>query len=444
MLSATDYMSIVANDINALAGMFERYLSGADNLRIVSIILMLLAFILFLFLIIILYVKSIISFLKSENKKTPAPYETVSEEDEAATALDDELELERELERELELSRAAKFRSDAEEQKQREQEQQEKEKMLPEPRVAAAKENNKNNMLDLDWKKGKRPEADAAVPPIDPAALQYKQSRKSLEDLIGLIIDMIGRGVDELKIAQTIMFRNQGENSEEDIIQTVEAIKEFVALCVSGKFKGLSAEKNLPAEDEALFHLAKGDASLALALLEALMDKNIEYSAALPVGDKRDALFAETSGYASVFGTLAAMSDPHLATGSFELAVELSPQNVNAWSRLADMYHLLESHQKAMWAYQQVLEMADEELSPQQIANANKILSQYYYAQGNSLQAAKLYNQSKQFYDSIGINRRLDKKEIEIIEIIESRQQNDLETTIARLLSGNSTRNGYA
>lgn len=26
MLSATDYMSIVANDINALAGMFERYL----------------------------------------------------------------------------------------------------------------------------------------------------------------------------------------------------------------------------------------------------------------------------------------------------------------------------------------------------------------------------------------------------------------------------------
>lgn len=49
MLSATDYMSIVANDINALAGIFERYLSGADNLRIVSIILMLLAFILFLF-----------------------------------------------------------------------------------------------------------------------------------------------------------------------------------------------------------------------------------------------------------------------------------------------------------------------------------------------------------------------------------------------------------
>ena len=44
----------------------------------------------------------------------------------------------------------------------------------------------------------------------------------------------------------------------------------------------------------------------------------------------------------------------------------------------------------------------------------------------------------------MGITRRLDKKEIEIIEIIESRQQNDLEPTIARLLSDNSTRNGYA
>lgn len=69
MLSATDYMSIVANDINALAGMFERYLSGADNLRIVSIILMLLAFILFLFLIIILYVKSIIFFFEKREQK---------------------------------------------------------------------------------------------------------------------------------------------------------------------------------------------------------------------------------------------------------------------------------------------------------------------------------------------------------------------------------------
>lgn len=86
------------------------------------------------------------------------------------------------------------------------------------------------------------------------------------------------------------------------------------------------------------------------------------------------------------------------------------------------------------------MNLADEEIYPRQVANAGKMLSQYYYAQGNSLQAAKLYNSSKQYYDSIGINRRLDKKEVEIIEIIESRQNEDLESTIAKILQNREFR----
>ena len=93
-----------------------------------------------------------------------------------------------------------------------------------------------------------------------------------------------------------------------------------------------------------------------------------------------------------------------------------------------------------MWAYQNVINLADEDVYPRQVANANKMLSQYYYEQGNSLQAAKLYNASKQYYDSIGINRRLDKKEVEIVEIIESRQSEDLETTIAKILARSNSR----
>ena len=61
-------------------------------------------------------------------------------------------------------------------------------------------------------------------------------------------------------------------------------------------------------------------------------------------------------------------------------------------------------------------------------------MSQYLYAQGNSLQAAKLYNSSKQYYDSLGINRRLDKQEIEIVEIIESHHQDEIQSTILRIL----------
>lgn len=85
-------------------------------------------------------------------------------------------------------------------------------------------------------------------------------------------------------------------------------------------------------------------------------------------------------------------------------------------------------------AYQNVLNFADGEIDIAQIANANKHLSEHLYAEGNSLQAAKLYNSAKQYYDSLGVNRRLDKQEIEIINIIESNQQTSLPEMIQKLL----------
>ena len=102
------------------------------------------------------------------------------------------------------------------------------------------------------------------------------------------------------------------------------------------------------------------------------------------------------------------------------------------------MYARAESSSKAIWAYQNILEIADGEINAREVANASKHLSQHLYAQGNSLQAAKLYNNSKQYYDSLGINRRLDKQEIEIIEIIESNHQNEINSTIYKLLGNQS------
>ena len=95
---------------------------------------------------------------------------------------------------------------------------------------------------------------------------------------------------------------------------------------------------------------------------------------------------------------------------------------------------------KAVWAYQNVLNFADGEIDIMQVANANRSLSEHLYAEGNSLQAAKLYNSSKQYYDSLGINRRLDKQEIEIIEIIESNQQTSLPEMIQKLLGSSNSR----
>ncbi len=456
IFSSGDFLSSVSNNLDIMASTFNRYLSGANNLRMVSIILMLLAFILFLFLIIILYVKSIISFLKSDGG---AAAKNVAQKDdhhdeELVNELEQEKELEKELQRELEQAHNEKLTNErqetqkkiAEEEQQKKEKEEEtiirnREKAEKKAKEKAVLEENRAKIgVDLDWKKGKLNELEATAVKIDANSLQYQQSFKQLPELLGLIIDMVGRGVDELKIAQTIMFRNQGQNSEDDILQTIEAVQDFIALCINGKFDNLQSASPLPREDAALFHLAKGDPSLALALIEALMDNEIDKSSAMQLGAKRDMIFNETSNYACTFGTLAALSDVHLATGSFELAIELAPQNVNAWSRVADMYAQAESNNKAVWAYQNVLDLADEEIYPRQVANANRMLSQYYYAQGNSLQAAKMYNSSKQYYDSIGINRRLDKKEIEIIEIIESRQNEDLEATVIKILQNRENR----
>lgn len=458
ILTSGDFLSTISGNLDMMAGMFNRYFSGADNLRIVSIILMLLAFILFLFLIIILYVKSIISFLKSDQAAQNGngilfDDSSVSEKD---TTIESELELERELEKELERElEQARIEKQLTEEQEQQQSEQEKKKEKQETAIEKKKKDQTQRRLneksserirtaavDLDWKKGKINELEANRVMLDIESLQYQQSRKGLTELLGLIIDMAGRGVEDLKIAQTIMFRNQGQSSEDEILQVIDAIKDFIAMCLNKKFEQAksTAEMTLPREDEALFHLAKGDPSLALVLIEALMDEDINRGASMTLGTKRDMIFQEVSNYACTFGSLAGLSDVHLATGSFELAIELAPQNVNAWSRLADMYTRAESNNKAIKTYENVLSLADSEIYPRQVANAEKMLSQFYYAQGNSLQAAKLYNNSKAYYDSIGINRRLDKKEVEIIEIIESRQNEDLEATIAKILQNSDLR----
>lgn len=454
-------MSSVAGNIDVLAGLFNKYLSGAGNVRMASTILMLLAFVMFLFLIIVLYVKSIIAFLKTETAssskaQTNEDFDEPDDDDDGIyNERELEKELERELERDLEQSRLEKESHELQQRqlidRQRELERQEQrrkeneEEKKEEKQRGEAASAKKNFQLDLDWKKGKIPELEQTAQAIlSEETLSYQQSSRALPELLGLIIDMLGRGVDDLKIAQTIIYRNQGRSSEDEIMQTISAIKDFIALAVNGKFASVRRGKQLPDEATALYHLAEGDTTFSLAMLEALMDSNIERTTTMTSGPKRDEVFIETSNQACTFGTLSAISDVHLATGAFELAIELAPKNVNAWTRAGDMYAKAGSHNQAMKAYQNVLDMADEEINIAQIANANKMLSQYYYEQGNNLKAAKLYNSSKQYYDTLGINRRLDRQELEIIEIIESRQHDELGDTINKILSSREMQYSYA
>ena len=448
IFSLESVMTAISGKVDILTGAMDSYLSNSGNLRTLSIILMMLAIVLFLFLIAVLYVKSLSSFLRAEQnrrkedeKQSKSFFESMDDDIDAAELEKiRQEELEKELERELEKAVAEKAAREEKEKAQAAQKkkQKEEEKILaveekmPELKKRMVARND--NVLDFDWKKGKLKDMENLPEPPD-MPLQYQQSQKKLSVLLGLIIDMLGRNVDDLKIAQTVMFRNMNQDSEENILQTIDAVKDFIALCINGKFTPLRGTKTLPDEEKALYNLAMGDSSPALSLLEALMDDHIDRAAVLPAGGKRDEMFAITSNYAVTFGTLAAVADVHLATGAFELAIELHPQNINAWNRIGDMYKLAENETQATKAYQNVLNLADGEMNQRQIANAEKMLSQYYYAQGDSLQAAKLHNSSKGYYDSIGINRRLDRQEVEIVEIIESHQQEELEETIGKILA---------
>ena len=152
----------------------------------------------------------------------------------------------------------------------------------------------------------------------------------------------------------------------------------------------------------------------------SLIDEQINFAINLKNKEQRDAIFRQTSYYSCYFGTLAEVNDVNLAAASFELALEMDPQNTLAWSRCADTYKKIGFEEKANQAYNNVLKIAIDEREFPQKANAYKHLSQYFFAHGDSEQALQLYTQSKSFYDSIGINRPMDRKELEIIEMIES------------------------
>lgn len=441
----------------------EAYFAEVDGIRILSFVLLVIAIILFLLSFIAIGIHRVMSIIKSGSS------DKASKNDEDGTEnifnFEDEDELEKELQRELEfaaneqqrqelelqqleekerLEKENKERLEKKQKEKQEKEQLEKKEREKKKKVQQEKELNtfkehksyKESTLELDWKKGvNKDSSNDQLDDIESLSLSYKQSSVELNNLMGLAIDMLGRGVDELKIAQTLNFKNQGMSDENEILKAIDALKGFINLSIKGKFAMLENYDELPNEDQALFHLANGDSSLALALLENLMDTSIDKANSSASEEKRQKMYMEISDYACCFGALAEMNDIMLATSSYELAIELQSTNVIAWGRLGDVYKKANSTSKAIWAYQNVLNFADGEIDVAQIANANKNISEQLYAEGNSLQAAKLYNSSKQYYDSLGINRRLDKKEVEIIDIIEHNKDTSLPDMINKLLS---------
>ena len=287
-----------------------------------------------------------------------------------------------------------------------------------------------NQDIRLDWDKN----VDNIQEELDnTTSLNYQRPQESMKELIGLIINMLSREVTPQKIAQAVYYRNQGEKNTEEILQTISAVRDFVTLCNTGKFNSLPARSELPSNNEALYNWAQGDNSLCLLLLENLIKQQID-TAETKSGLPQDLIYAQAASYSCLFGTIAMENNLELAQNSFELALELAPQSINAWSRCGDVYWQQKDYKNAVYAYQNVADNGDKILYAPQIANARHKLAEYNIDSGNTDTAAKLEKDSQSYYDEIGITKALSDKEDENLNFIAENQQINLESSIIKLL----------
>ena len=226
-----------------------------------------------------------------------------------------------------------------------------------------------------------------------------------------MIINLLGRGVSIQKINQSLYYHYQKVYDVQDIIHTVQSVCNFIGLCNAGKLDYLPQRQMLPENDAAIYAWANGDNSLALILLQSFLNQLMEQSQE-ETGIIKDLTYALAANCSCIMGDIAKLKDLDLAHNSFELATELSPKNVVAWSRLGDIYMLEGSAEKAMIAYQNVMDIADTDLYAGELAHVKQQLSAYYKKQEVHNKAELLQKESSSYYDSTGIYHDLTEKEI--------------------------------
>lgn len=254
-----------------------------------------------------------------------------------------------------------------------------------------------------------------------------------LDQTIGVIVNMCAHNVSDKKIAQSIYFLNKGVDDVEEIIQLVRAVKNFIAYCNTGKFDQLPGRENLPLCSDALYALAFGDNNRCMELMEALMNTQVAL-AQRQKGLSKELAYALAADYACTTGTLANLSNYELAINSFELALDLAPKNVNALSRCADLYLQDNNAAKAAETYQQVLNLADDVIYPEQKANANLKLAQYYRNSGKMFKADEMEREGRKFFEEYGIKSPLSDKEKETLKILISEQDKKMPDYIKAVL----------
>ena len=237
-------------------------------------------------------------------------------------------------------------------------------------------------------------------------AQEKPTAETNLKGLIAIIINMLGRSVSEHKIAQAVFNHYKSLLSASDVLQIIHTVRDFIGLCNAGKFDFLPHRETLPPVPEAVLKLAQGDSAPCLFLLQGLLN-DLMNQAENQDGIVRDLTYAMAANCACLIGNIARLNDIELAHDSFELATELSPKNVTAWLRLGDLFMAEKAQEKAMIAYQNVIEIGDRIMYAEQIAAAQKHLAEYFLKQGLENKAEQFKRESERFYASCGIEAPL-------------------------------------
>lgn len=256
-------------------------------------------------------------------------------------------------------------------------------------------------------------------------------------DVVFVILNLLGHGVTEQKIAQAVFYYHRAKMSEEDVMQAISTISDFIGLCNSGKFETAGQKRDLPSFDVAVMDLVRGDISSCLILLQSLLNFQMQ-KAENESGLIRDLTYAMAANIACLMGNIANTKDLELAHNSFELATELSPKNATAWSRLGDIYMRENTKNKAMIAYQTVLDISDKIIYAQQIANAQRNLAEFYYNQGMEAKAEKMRRESSRFYKIYGIDTPLSPSERTVYQTLKQDNLTSLSAVVNMLLKQNN------
>lgn len=255
--------------------------------------------------------------------------------------------------------------------------------------------------------------------------------KETMSSYVHLILDMLRRKVEIFKIAQTIKQISSNHFSEDEVLQTIKSIKGFIDLCNSSAVDYLEEDENPVSIRQVISELYDGDPSSSLVILDFIINDNIESTVRFEDTDNHDTN-KSISNLAYIYGNLAALVDTNLAKNSFELSIQLNPDNFESWSRLADLMKNLKKQPEAVKMYKMIIKRANEKEYPDAVVNAHKQLFEIY--KQNNDEMAEKYQGFEHYYDSIGISSPLSEEELHILDIFQERENK--KEIIAMLMRG--------